>query len=59
MNEINESTRRALQHVVEQLRNGFTGRFEIECHQGGVRDVREIRKVEFKDGLTRGSEQVF
>lgn len=53
MNEINESTRRALRHIVDQLRNGFTGRFEIECHQGGVRDVREIRKLDLKsDNLT-------
>lgn len=49
MNEINESSRRALQYIVEQLRNGFTGRFEIECHQGGVRDVREIKKLDLTE----------
>lgn len=48
MKEINDSTRRALLHIVEQLREGFTGRFEIECHQGGVRDVRQIQRVDLR-----------
>lgn len=49
MNEINDSTRRILQYVVDQLRQGFTGRIELECHQGGIRDAREIRRLIAQD----------
>lgn len=46
MTEISDSTRRVLHYIVDQLRDGFTGRFEIECHQGGIRDVKEIRRID-------------
>lgn len=51
--ELPESSRNALIRMAEALRRGFTGRFELECNQGGIREMRELRVVpsgELKDG---------
>lgn len=37
--QLSEGTRNVILHITEQLRQGFTGRFEIECSEGGIRSV--------------------
>lgn len=41
--ELPDSARRALLRVADELRDRFSGTIEIECHEGGVRKVRESR----------------
>jgi len=41
--QLPESSRRILVHVADMLRDGFTGRIELDCSQGGIRNMTEIR----------------
>lgn len=43
--QLPEASRNALIRIAEKLRSGFTGRFEVECNQGGVRQLREVQVV--------------
>lgn len=43
--QLPESSRNALIRMAEKLRAGFTGKLEIDCNQGGVRQLREIVTV--------------
>lgn len=41
--ELPESSLRVLKRIADQMRDGFTGRVELDLNQGGVRDFREVR----------------
>lgn len=51
-----ESTRKFMLHIVEVLRGGFTGRIEIECSEGGIRELRKTERLTTKD-LPQGDER--
>ena len=53
--KIAESTQRALAEIAKLLADGFTGRIEIECRDGGVGEWREVRvhRAPKCDGLTK------
>ena len=38
---LSDSSRKTLIMVAQRLAHGFTGRIELECNQGGVRQVKE------------------
>lgn len=46
---LTDSAQRTIQHLTEQLRNGFTGRYVIDCKDGGVRRVQEERTLHSVD----------
>jgi len=48
--ELSSSGRRTVLKVGELLRSGFSGRIEIECHEGGVRAVHFQTRWTPKDG---------
>ena len=41
--EMPESAQRHIAHVIELLAGRFSGRIELECHEGGVRLLHETR----------------
>lgn len=48
-----QHARLVLAHIALLVRQGFTGRIEIDLNQGGIRDFREIKswkKAELSDG---------
>ena len=47
--QLPDSSRKALVYIADQLRRGFSGRFEIDCYQGGVRNMRESKDLQPKD----------
>lgn len=49
MSHLPDSSRDTLAWVAELLREGFTGRLEIEVFQGGVRSIRPTPALEPKD----------
>lgn len=44
LNGLSDSARDAVADLVELLSGRFTGRIELECMEGGVRNFREIRE---------------
>lgn len=51
--KVADSAQRALAEIIELLSDGFTGRIEIECRDGGVGEWREIRIHRSKGDLTK------
>lgn len=48
--ELSDSSRTVLLWIADQLRAGFTGTLEIECRDGGVRQVRPSQVLIPRDG---------
>lgn len=40
LSSLPESARAAIIELARLLATGFTGKVELECHQGGIRDSR-------------------
>ena len=47
--ELSASARRHLAWMAEQLRDGFSGTFTLECNNGGVRDLKFERSINEAD----------
>ena len=58
--QIPESSYRALSWIAEQLRAGLSGTIEIECADGGVRELRIKLAFDGKaiGNLTRSNRQI-
>jgi hypothetical protein len=44
---LSESAREALLEVARMLRAGYTGTLELQCAQGGVRDLKQSSTIRF------------
>lgn len=56
--DLPEASLRVLRRIADQMREGFTGRIEIDLSQGGVGDFREVRRwkpadLEESEGVLR------
>lgn len=47
--QLPESSRNALIRMADAMREGFTGRFEVDVNQGSVGDLREVRRISAKE----------
>jgi len=47
--QLPETSRNALILIAEKLRDGFTGRFRLDCSQGAVSEVRHQQSIKAKD----------
>ena len=49
MNELSDPSLRVLHRLADQMRDGFTGRIEIDLKDGGVAGYREVRTIRPSD----------
>lgn len=47
--QLPETSRNALLRIADDLREGFTGKFELECRSGGVGEVRRVETLKGRD----------
>lgn len=43
--ELPEASLRVLKRIADQMREGYTGRLELDMNQGGLTSFREIRSI--------------
>lgn len=47
--ELSDKNRVYLTYIAEQLRLGFSGKWTIDCSEGGIRDFQEQKGLKVRD----------